>query len=210
MARTIGSVCRQCRREGVKLFLKSMRCESAKCPIESQDRNKPPGMHSWRRGRLSDYGVRLREKQKVKRYYGVLESQFRIYFSKAEKERRNTGEALLCLLERRLDNVIYKLNFSGGSRRQARQLISHGHVSVNGRKVDVSSYQISQGDKISVRSSEKTKTIVKAALEAAVVASQDWFDVDAGKMEATILALPGRDHVQIPIEEQLIVEFCSK
>ncbi len=118
MGRVLGPVCRQCRREGVKLFLKGVRCESAKCAIEKQARNKPPGMHSWRRGRNSEYGVRLREKQKVKRYYGVQEKQFRIYFGLAERERRNTGIALMCMLERRLDNVIFKSNFTT-SRRHA-------------------------------------------------------------------------------------------
>jgi len=211
MARNIGAACRQCRREGMKLYLKSTRCDSAKCAIESQSRNKVPGMHSWKRGKGSDYSVRLREKQKVKRYYGVLEKQFRMYFSMADKEKRNTGEALLCLLERRLDNVVYKLNFSGGSRRQARQLISHGHIYVNGHKVDVSSYLVRQGDKISVRPKETSQKLIKAHLESgSVLPGQEWLQLDAAKLEADIVAMPSREHVMLPVEEQLIVEFCSK
>ena len=211
MARNTGPACRQCRREGVKLYLKSTRCDSAKCAIESQSRNKVPGMHSWRRGKGSDYGVRLREKQKVKRYYGVLESQFRKYFSMAEKEKRNTGEALLCLLERRLDNVVYKLNFSGGSRKQARQLICHGHISVNGHKVDIASYLVKAGDTISVRGKDQSQSLVKTHLESgAGLPGQDWLQIDAAKAEAVVTNLPGREHVMMPIEEQLIVEFCSK
>ena len=211
MARNIGAACRQCRREGMKLYLKSTRCDSAKCAIESQSRNKVPGMHSWRRGKGSDYGVRLREKQKVKRYYGVLEKQFRMYFGMAEKDKRNTGESLLCVLERRLDNVVYKLNFSGGSRRQARQLIAHGHICVNGHKVDVSSYLVKQGDKVSVRAKEASQSLVKANLESgSVLPGQEWLELDTAKLEATIVALPSREHVMIPVEEQLIVEFCSK
>ncbi len=211
MARNIGAACRQCRREGMKLYLKSTRCDSAKCAIESQSRNKVPGMHSWRRGKGSDYGVRLREKQKVKRYYGVLEKQFRMYFAMAEKEKRNTGEALLCLLERRLDNVVYKLNFSGGSRRQARQLIAHGHIYVNGHKVDVASYLVKQNDKISVRPREASQNIIKAHLESgSVLPGQEWLQLDTAKMEAYVSGMPSREHVMLPVEEQLIVEFCSK
>ncbi len=211
MARNIGAACRQCRREGMKLYLKSTRCDSAKCAIESQSRNKVPGMHSWRRGKGSDYGVRLREKQKVKRYYGVLEKQFRMYFAMAEKDKRNTGESLLCLLERRLDNVVYKLNFSGGSRRQARQLIAHGHIYVNGHKVDVSSYLVKQGDKVTVRPKDSSQNLIKAHLESgSVLPGQEWLQLDSAKMEAVINALPSREHVMLPVEEQLIVEFCSK
>jgi small subunit ribosomal protein S4 len=210
MARTLGPVCRQCRREGMKLFLKDMRCESAKCPIEKQDRNKPPGMHSWRRGRSSDYGVRLREKQKVKRYYGVLEKQFRIYFDQADRERTNTGTALLCLLERRLDNVIVKMNFAG-SRRSSRQLIAHGNIHVNGRKVDIPSYLVKPGDKITLKNSEKIKKLVKSHIETYSGAPvQAWLQIDAAVPEGQVLAMPSRGDVLIPVEEQLIVEFCSK
>ena len=210
MARILESVCRLCRREGVKLFLKGIRCESAKCSIEKQNRSKPPGMHSWRRGRNSDYAVRLREKQKVKRYYGVLEKQFRIYFSQAEREHRNTGEALLCLLERRLDNVVIKLNFTD-SRRSARQLIAHGHIHVNGHKVDVSSYLVKQGDKITLKDAPKTKKLVKTFIEAESGAPvQSWLGINPAIPEGEVLTMPNREDVQIPVEEQLIVEFCSK
>jgi len=210
MGRTLGSVCRMCRREGVKLFLKGLRCDTAKCPIEKQNRNKPPGMSSWRRGRTSDYGVHLREKQKMKRYYDILEKQLSIYFSKAEQMRCNTGEALLGLLERRLDNVIYKMNFAP-SRRQARQLVAHGHVHINGRKVDVPSRLVNQGDKITLKTAERTKKMVKSYLDTEGEAPvQSWLQVDTNTMEGVVVALPSREDVQIPVEEQLVVEFCSR
>jgi small subunit ribosomal protein S4 len=198
-----------CRREGVKLFLKGMRCETAKCCIEKQERNKPPGPHSWRRGRTSDYAVHLREKQKVKRYYGVLEKQFRIYFHKAERIRGNTGEALLGILERRLDNVVYKMNFAP-SRRQARQIISHGHIHVNGRKLDKPGYLVSQGDKITLKTSQKSLKLVKSYLETEGGAPQEWLQVTPAVPEGVVLNLPARDAVQIPVEEHLVVEFCSR
>ncbi len=210
MGRTLGPVCRMCRREGVKLMLKGTRCETAKCPMEKQERNRPPGMFAWRRGRASDFGVRLREKQKVKRYYGVLEKQFRIYFRSAERQRGNTGEALLSILERRLDNVIYKMHF-GRSRRHARQLISQGHIHVNGHKVDVSSYLVRQGDKVSLKSSQKTQNMIQFVLDVDPNAPvQPWLQIDTGQKEGLVVALPTRDDVQIPVEEQLIVEFCSR
>ena len=210
MARTLGPVCRMCRREGIKLLLKGARCETAKCPMEKQNRNRPPGMNSWRRGRRSEYGVRLREKQKVKRYYGVLEKQFRLYFKKAERMRGNTGDALMSLLERRLDNVVRKMNFAE-SRRSARQRISHGHVRVNGRKVTVSSYLVKQGDKISFRPNDKTTKLIHAQWEADPNAPiQSWLQVDPAKNEGMVVTLPTREDVQIPVEEQLIVEMCSK
>jgi len=210
MGRFLGPVCRQCRREGIKLMLKGTRCETAKCPIEKKSRNKPPGMHSWKKGRASDYALRLREKQKVKRYYGVLEKQFRIYFAMAERQKINTGQALLTLLERRLDNVVYKLNFTS-SRRNARQLISHGHIRVNDRKVDIVSYLTKPGDKVTVRDKKKTKELIKANLESDGAASvQPWLQLDPSGPVGTILAMPSRDDVQIPVEEQLIIEFCSR
>ena len=191
-------------------MLKGTRCESAKCPMEKQGRNKPPGMHFYRRGRVSEYGTRLREKQKVKRYYGVLERQFRGYFRQAERVRGNTGEILLSLLERRLDNVVCKMNFAP-SRRQARQLVAQGHIHVNGRKLDVGSYLVKQGDKITLRSAEKTAKMVKTHIESDPSAPiQPWLQVDASKPEGVVVALPSRDDVQIPVEEQLIVEICSR
>jgi small subunit ribosomal protein S4 len=210
MARNLGPSCRLCRREGIKLMLKATRCETAKCAMEKQTRNKPPGAHSWRKGRLSEFGVRLREKQKVKRYYGVLERQFRSCFKQAERKPGNTGEALLCLLERRLDNVVFKMRFAL-SRSQARQIIAQGHVKVNNRKVDIASYVVRAGDKITIKNAEKTLKMVKANLELDPNAPlQDWLHVDPAVPEGTVVSLPNRDHVQIPVEEQLIVEFCSK
>ena len=210
MGRYLGSSCKHCRREGVKLMLKGIRCETAKCPIEKKQRNLTPGMHSWRRGRLSEYGVRLREKQKVKRYYGLLDRQFMRYFRHAERQKANTGEVLLQLLERRLDIVVYKLNFAP-SRKATRQLISHGHIYVNGRKVDISDYTTKVGDKITVKGSEKSVKRVKEQLDSnANFTTQNWLQLDRSKPEATIVAMPSRDDVQIPIEEQLVVEFCSR
>ncbi len=210
MGRYLESSCKLCRREGVKLMLKGIRCETAKCPVEKKQRNLAPGMHSWRRGRISEYGVRLREKQKIKRYYGLFDRQFIHYFHRAERIKGNTGETLLQLLERRFDNVIYKLNFAP-SRKSARQLISHGHLHINGRKVDISDYTIKIGDKITVKKSEKSLKRVKEQLESNPnFAAQSWLQLDRTTPEATIVALPTRDDVQIPVEEQLVVEFCSR
>ena len=210
MGRYLGSSCKQCRREGVKLMLKGLRCETAKCPVEKKQRNLKPGMHSWTRGRLSEYGVRLREKQKVKRYYGLLNKQFMIYFRKAERLKANTGQVLLQLLERRLDNVVYKLNFAS-SRKAAGQLISHGHIYVNGRKVDISDYTVKIGETITVKPSEKSKKKVMEQLESVPgFTTQSWLQLDSKTPKAVIVALPTRDDVQIPVEEQLVVEFCSR
>ncbi len=210
MGRYLGPSCKQCRREGMKLFLKGAKCETAKCQVEKRQRNLAPGMHGWRRSRLSEYGVRLREKQKVKRYYGVFERQFIRYFHEAARLKGNTGENLLQLLERRLDNVVYKLNFAA-SRKGARQLIGHGHVYVNGRKVDVSDFTIKVGDKIEVKNSEKSVKRIKQQLESNPnFTTQTWLQLDRDKPAATVVALPAREDVQIPIEEQLVVEFCSR
>jgi small subunit ribosomal protein S4 len=210
MGRYLSSSCKHCRREAMKLMLKGVRCETAKCPVEKKQRNLSPGMHSWRRGRASEYGVRLREKQKVKRYYGLLDRQFMRYFHEAERMKGNTGEILLQLLERRLDNVLYKLNFAP-SRKAARQLITHGHIYVRGRKVDIGDYTVKVGDKITVKDSEKTKKKIKGQLESNPnFTTQSWLQVDSEKSEATVVALPTRDDIQIPVQEQLIVEFCSR
>lgn len=210
MGRSLGPSCRLCRREGMKLFLKGIKCETAKCQIERRQRSLAPGMHGWRRARASEYAVRLREKQKVKRFYGLLEKQFMRYFHKAECLKGNTGQTLLQLLERRLDNVVYKINFAP-SRKAARQLIAHGHIYVNGRKVDVDDYTVKVGDKITVKDSEKSLERVKQQLESNPnFTTQTWLQLDRDKPEATIVALPTRDDVQIPIEEQLVVEFCSR
>ncbi len=191
-------------------MLKGIRCETAKCPVEKKQRNLAPGMHGWRRGRISEYGVRLREKQKVKRYYGLLERQFMRCFHEAERIKGNTGETLLQLLERRLDNVVYKLNFSP-SRKAARQLIAHGHIYVNGHKVNTSDYTTKIGEKITVKGSEKSRKKVKEQLDTNPnFAAQSWLQLAREKSEATIVALPTRDDVQVPVEELLVVEFCSR
>lgn len=210
MSRYIGPSCRLCRREGMKLMLKGTRCETAKCSVEKRERSMAPGMHGWRRGRKSDYGVRLREKQKVKRYYGLMEKQFKSYFRQAERRTGNTGEILLELLERRLDNVIYKLNFAP-SRKSARQLITHGHVYLNGRRVDVPDITLKIGDKITLKNSDKSRKTVKAQLESNPNFSvQGWLQLDTAKPMATVVGLPTRDDVQLAVEEQLVVEFCSR
>jgi len=210
MGRYLGASCRLCRREGMKLMLKGIKCETAKCPIEKRTRNTAPGMHGWRRGRGSEYAVRLREKQKVKRYYGVFENQFMRFFHQAERMTGNTGEQLLCLLERRLDNAIYKLNFAP-SRKAARQLINHGHIYVNGRKVDVGDYLLKIGDKISAKNSEQSSKMIKAQLQSNPnFITQAWLQLDPQEAKATVVALPGRDDVQLPIEDHLVVEFCSR
>jgi len=210
MGRYLESSCKLCRREGVKLMLKGIRCETAKCPVEKKQRSLAPGMHGWRRGRASEYAVRLREKQKLKRYYGVFERQFMRFFHKAKRTRGNTGETLLQLLERRLDNVVYKLNFAP-SRKAARQLISHGHIYVKGRKVDVGDYITKVGDKITIKNSERSVKRVKAQLESNPnFATQSWLQLDRDKPEAAVVALPTRADVQIPVEAQLVIEFCSR
>jgi small subunit ribosomal protein S4 len=191
-------------------MLKGARCETAKCPMERQWRNFPPGMHNWRRGRGSEYRLRLREKQKVKRYYGVYEKQFMKYFHEAERQKGNTGTMLLVLLERRLDNVVYKLGLAP-SRAAARQLISHGHVYVNGRRVTISSCQVRVGDKLAIKDSDRSRKLVRACLEEIGEPHvQNWLQLDLAKLEAEMIAVPSRDDVTIPVEEQLIVEFCSQ
>jgi len=209
MARYIGPVCRLCRREGLKLMLKGVRCETAKCAMEKQWRSSPPGMHAWRRRKGTDYGVRLREKQKVKRYYGVYEKQFLEYFRQAERSKTNTGDALLSLLERRLDNVVWKLGF-GPSHRAARQAIVHGHIYVNGRRLNRPGYQVKQGDRISVKPSERSKKFVRAIVGDSGPTMQEWLTLDAKSLEGSVVALPTREDVQIPVEEQLIIEMCSR
>lgn len=210
MGRLQGAACRNCRREGIKLMLKGIRCETAKCPMEKEYRKDPPGMHKWRRGKQSEYGVRLREKQKVKRYYGLLEKQFRRIFALAEKSHENTGEALLKLLERRLDNVVFKSGLAG-SRRTARQGVVHGHFVVNGHKVDRPGYFVRMGDRIAVRQREKSQKYVQGQIgEDGPSHIPSWLQVDVKRAEALVLALPGREDVNIPVEEQLIVEFCSR
>lgn len=210
MARYIGPVCRLCRREGMKLFLKGERCHTDKCGIER--RNVPPGQHGKdRRPKLAGYGLQLREKQKARRVYGVLERQFRSQFEKASKMKGITGEQLLSMLERRLDNVIYRMGF-GTSRAQARQVVRHGHIQVNGRKVNIPSFVAKVGDLVEVREkSRKNPTILAARDATAHAPCPNWLDVDREALRGRIIAMPRRDElVQIQLNEQLIVELYSK
>jgi small subunit ribosomal protein S4 len=213
MARYNGPTTRLARREGVNLQLKPIRDQTGKHPLEREYKNYPPGMHLWRRGKTSEYAVRLREKQKVKRHYGILEKQFRRYFVLAERAKENTGLVLLQLLERRLDNVVYKTRFIAG-RRGARQAVVHGHIFVNGRKVDRPSYQVQTGDKISINPREKSQQHARAQMQliegVAIPPRQGWLDIDDSKLTATVVTLPTREDIIIPIEEQLIVEFASR
>ncbi len=206
MARYTGSVCRQCRREGMKLFLKGERCYSDKCAITR--RSYAPGQHGQSRKKFSEYGLQLREKQKVKRYYGVLESQFAKYFEMAEKKSGVTGENLLQIVESRLDNVVYRLGFAM-SRPEARQLVRHGHFTVNGQKVDIPSYLIKVGDVIAVKegslSSEKIKAVLEANEKKAIV---KWLELNG--TTAKVVALAQKEDIDLPIEEHLIVELYSK
>lgn len=208
MARYIGSKCRLCRREGEKLFLKGEKCYSSKCPIEN--RPFPPGQHGQRRTRLSDYARQLREKQKLRRIYGILEKQFRLYYKEADRRKGSTGENLLQLLETRLDNVAYRMGF-GVSRTEARQLVRHNGVTVNGKKVNIPAYQIKPGDVVAVAERSKEQLRVKAAMELAQQRGfPEWVEVDANKLEGTFKALPERSELPAEIQEQLVVELYSK
>ena len=209
MARYIGPVCRICRREGMKLFLKGERCYTDKCAIEK--RNVPPGQHGRsRKAKMVGYGVQLREKQKVKRIYGVLEDQFRRYFEQAERTRGITGETLLQLLERRLDNVAYRLGFAT-SRAQARQLVRHGHFTVNGRKVDIPSFSVKPGDVVAVRQSSRNAPAILHALEEVKGRGvPEWLQYDATALSAKVGSVPTREQINLPVQEQLIVELYSK
>ena len=208
MARYVGSKCRLCRREGERLYLKGSRCHSAKCAVSK--RAYIPGMHAFRRSRLSEYGTRLREKQKTKRIYGVLERQFRKYFAEAERLRGNTGENLLVLLERRLDNVVYSLGMAD-SRSQARQMVAHGHIALNGRKMDIPSWLVKVGDVISAKSNKKSEGLVRARLEERTGHTvPSWLTLDAAQLTGTVSQMPSREDVVLPIQEAYIVEFCSR
>jgi small subunit ribosomal protein S4 len=210
MARNLTPECKLCRREGIKLMGKGIRCQTAKCAMERQGSNNPPGVHAWRRGKGSEYAVRLREKQKVKRFYGVMDKQFMGYFKMAERAAGNTAATLLSLLERRLDNVIYKIGFAS-SRNASKQLILHGHIYINGSKLDRPGYLVKVGDKISIKPAEKSQKLVKSYIEMDPNRPvQDWLEVDRNALQAQIKAMPTREDVQIPIEEQLIVELCSR
>jgi small subunit ribosomal protein S4 len=208
VARYTGPVCRHCRREGLKLFLKGERCYTDKCAIER--RNYPPGEHGQARPKFSEYSIQLREKQKLRRIYGVLEGQFRRYFQMADRARGVTGETLLQLLERRLDNIVYRLGFAT-SRAEARQLVRHGHFRVNDRKVDVPSYLVRQGDTISVRERSRKVTRIQEALELAQRRGvPEWLDVSPETFSGIVKAFPARADLTMPINEKLVVELYSK
>lgn len=208
MARIRGAVCRLCRREGMKLFLKGDRCYKDKCAIER--RGYAPGQHGRRRTKVTGYGTQLREKQKVKRMYGVLETQFRNYFKKAARTKGITGEALLQFLEQRLDNVVHRIGFAA-SRPQARQLVANGHIRVNGRKVDIPSCLVKQGDEISVREKSRKNEFIRLSIETAKGRGVPaWLELQAEAFKGRVLNLPTREDIVLPISEQLIVELYSK
>lgn len=209
MARYTGPVCRLCRRERMKLFLKGDRCFKEKCAIER--RGYPPGQHGQRRGRRSlGYGPQLREKQKVKRIYGVLEKQFRNYFKDAESQKGVTGDNLLISLERRLDNVAYSLGFAS-SRAQARQLVRHGHILVDSKKTNIPSYQVRVGQEIAVKESSRKNEFIRASVETARGRGiPEWMELDPENFLGKVAALPTREDIKLPVEEQLIVELYSR
>ncbi len=208
MARYTGAVCRLCRREGLKLFLKGERCYTDKCSIER--RNYPPGEHGQARPKFSEYAIQLREKQKLRRMYGLLEAQFRRYFDMADRSKGVTGDTLVQLLERRLDNMAYRLGFAT-SRAEARQLVRHGHFAVNGKKVNVPSFLIRAGDVLTVR--EKSRKIARISESLALALRRgvpDWLEVNADTFTGTVKALPARTDITMPINEKLVVELYSK
>ncbi len=209
MARYVDAACRLCRRENLKLFLKGDRCYTDKCAFER--RGYAPGQHGQRRGRkLSDYGIQLREKQKAKRIYGILERQFRRYYIKADRQKGITGTNLLVLLERRLDNIVYRMGFSS-SRRQARQLVRHNHVMVNGEKVNVPSYLVKVGDSVEVKEASRKIPVIIESMETFVRREKSpWLEVDSDNYRGVLKALPNREELTMPINEQLIVELYSK
>jgi small subunit ribosomal protein S4 len=208
MARYTEAVCRLCRREGGKLFLKGTRCYSKKCSFER--RPTPPGQHGVRRRKMGEYGIQLREKQKVRRVYGVLERQFRNYFNEAETHVGVTGEALLQSLETRLDNVVFRLGFAS-SRAQARQLVTHGHFAVNGVPTNVASYKMRTGDRVEVRESHRSREAFKVIRETLKShTAPDWLSLDAAKLAGSVASLPRRDQMPLDLSEQLVVEYYSR
>jgi len=208
LARYTGPSCRLCRRENMELFLKGDRCYTDKCALKR--RNYPPGQHGQGRSKASAYGVQLREKQKVRRIYGLLEKQFRSYFAEADRRKGVTGENLLSLLERRLDNVVYRLGFAT-SRTESRQLVRHGHFILNGRKVDIPSIQLKVGDVIELREKSRNIVAINSALEAVARRGiPQWLELDKDAFKGTLKALPIREDITAPIQEQLIVELYSK
>ena len=208
MARYRGSVCRLCRRENMKLFLKGDRCYSDKCAFDR--RGYPPGQHGQRRTKFSDYGIQLREKQKVRRIYGVSEKQFRLMFAKADAQKGVTGSNLLSNLERRLDNVVYRLGFAN-SRTQGRHFVKHSHFLINGKKVNIPSYLVSKDDVVEVRGNSKKVQFIGDALDAVVRRGlPQWLELDKENMKGTVKSMPVREDIALPIQEQLVVELYSK
>lgn len=208
MARYTGPACKLCRREGMKLFLKGERCYTDKCSFDR--RPYPPGQHGQRRMKFTEYGIRLREKQKVRRIYGVLEKQFRRYFFEADRQKGVTGENLLRLLERRLDNAVYRLGFAT-TRSEARHTVLHKHVLVNGKKVNIPSFLVKPGDVIAIREKSKNKGRIQGALEFVERRGiPDWLELDKEKMQGTVKTMPNREEITLPIQEQMIVEFYSR
>lgn len=208
MARYTGSVCRICRRETMKLYLKGDRCYSDKCAVER--RNYPPGQHGQNRGKFSDYGLQLREKQKIKRMYGLVEKQYKTYFKEADRQKGVTGTNFLVLLERRLDNTVYRFGFAN-SRSQARQLVRHNHFLVNGKKVNIPSYLLRPGDTVVVHEGSRQLAAITEALEAMPRRGLPaWLELDKAKYEGTYKAFPTREEMNLPVQEQLVVEFYSK
>jgi small subunit ribosomal protein S4 len=208
MGRITGPVCRLCRRDGLKLFLKGSRCDTPKCAFER--RATPPGMVQKRRSKATDYGLRLREKQKVKHYYGVLERQFRTYFARAARGKGNTGETLMSLLERRLDNVVHRLGFAM-SRAAARQMVMHGHITINGHRVDVPSYLVKAGDLVRVKNRKKSLQLVHGAIAEFRREVPDFLSRGDGAIpEGRVDRLPAAEDISIPVQANLIIELCSK
>jgi small subunit ribosomal protein S4 len=208
LARYTGPVCRQCRREGIKLFLKGIKCLTDKCPLEH--RNYPPGQHGQRRVKVTEYGVRLREKQKLRRLYGVLERQFRNYFYRATRMPGLTGENLVKLLERRLDNVVHRMGFAS-SRKEGRQMVRHCHFMVNGRKVDIPSYLVKPGDVVEVRDRSKELVRIQESLELAEHrGAYSWLEVDAEAKRGVFKTVPQFEDIPLPVDVSLVVELYSK
>lgn len=216
MGRNLDPVCQLCRREGIKLFLKGSRCDSPKCAMERENRKQAPGMHGYRRGKLSEYGVRLREKQKLKRFYGIFERQFRRYFSLASRSPENTGEMLVSIMERRLDNVVHRLGFAP-SRAAARQLITHGHILLNGRKCDIPSILLKAGDTVAIKNRPKAVQLVKLNQQSHREPIPDFLEIVGSEPpEGRMKRLPARGDIdprltkERELQEQLIIEFCSR
>ncbi len=207
MGRTTGAKCKLCRRDGSKLFLKGTRCETAKCPVEK--RSRPPGMHGFSRGRPSPYQMRLRATQKVKRYYGVYEKQFRRYFDIATRQKGDTGENLLTLLESRLDGVVRAVGFAT-SLPAARQIVSHGHIQVNGRKNDIPAYTVREGDVIRPNPREETLQTLRQSRESSGHPAPEWLEVNDSDLSVRVLRLPVRDDVGVDVDDGLVVEYCSR